>query len=248
MPNYFGQRRLEKIFWNYLSDRPELSQSIKNSMKEYGYLMQYSKYRGSEWLEIGEYFDEVSYGFKLYATGKSNKRVTMYETQTVYDDTDDEEHTIYNKGVHAWYNEDFYPYGGETRLCIMNIYKPTLKQGETVTVYQSEDGEEFALKPMYFFDQQVTVYECILPPVYHIRRYFDFEYEFDIFPDIRGGTAIKIVNQGGVPAIKYSYTSQSEYPGTIYNDVFLSVKLSQPKQQQNTELLDLTEEHNISRK
>lgn len=122
--NYFGKRRMKKILFFYLSDREDIVKEIKAQCREYEwYIMQYEKYRGSEWFKTGVLVGDTYYTFKLSAdNGKNGSRIQMKEYAEENYDHDNAVKTIKFYG-HAFYDENHYPYTGSSKLCCCDVYK-----------------------------------------------------------------------------------------------------------------------------
>ena len=126
--NYFGKRRLEKIFFNYISDRKDLVKSVKLEFKKYGKenIIMYRKHRGSEWFEINGIYDEnddKSVCYKIHTmTSDKGCHVSMSEKHTEYvnDDNGIIKEVFYG---HAYYRADFQPYDGDPKLKFHEICK-----------------------------------------------------------------------------------------------------------------------------
>ena len=116
--NYFGKRRLEKIFFNYISDRKNLIKIVKSDLKKYSkeQVMNYHKYRGLEWFKIKIYDEKnnTSTYFELYtSTYDKGCRISMTERHIEHTDDFEEDDTTRKVFYgHAYYTEDFYPYAG----------------------------------------------------------------------------------------------------------------------------------------
>lgn len=106
MPNYFGKSRLIKIFYHYISDRPEYMQEFTKEVREYGkdIMFDYKKYRGTEWLEC----HNDGYSFKFYAFGRVNKTLTMDEKKY----HEEQDNYLPVKHIVSYYDANFCPYSG----------------------------------------------------------------------------------------------------------------------------------------
>jgi len=102
MTNYFGKMRLIKIFYQYISDRPEYLKAFLKKAKKYGKDFEYKKHDGNEWLEC---YNEGK-RFTLHASGGKDKTLIMDEKE--YDKKQDK--YIQVKITTSYYDELFYPY------------------------------------------------------------------------------------------------------------------------------------------
>lgn len=123
--NYFGKRRLEKIFFNYISDRKELTKTVKKDLKELGkeFVFHYRKNRGSEWFKVSAYdeYNSIAVYFELYTdTSDKGCHISMSEWHSEDDELENKRQVFYG---HAYYTEDFCPHSGETKLQCFEIRK-----------------------------------------------------------------------------------------------------------------------------
>lgn len=104
MTNYFGVSRLKKIAKIYLENRNYI---IPKSTK-----FNYSKYRGSEWIEVYFSFGETEYKVKFFADGSASKFVSADEY--IYNYDDDEYKPL--KRTTCRYTSDFRPFSSHSNL------------------------------------------------------------------------------------------------------------------------------------
>lgn len=105
MANLMGENRLKKIFWNYISSKPELDKRFRKSYRKYRMKSCFS-YRknarqgGNEWLNVAF----AGFNCTLYAWGATAKSVTITEWE--YDD--DDKHRDKERVV-TYYDKNFNP-------------------------------------------------------------------------------------------------------------------------------------------
>lgn len=130
--NYLGKRRLEKIFFNYIADRKDLTKRVKADCKECGkdIIMNYRRYRGWEWLEVSSY-DETNkteiHCSMCTESSENGCRIAMSEKQR----PDSYDCIEFKEVFHgcAFYTKDFCPYAGEKKLCCFEIFKSPPQTG-----------------------------------------------------------------------------------------------------------------------
>lgn len=227
--NYFGKRRLEKIFFNYISDRKDLTKIVKEDLKKWGkdFVFHYHKCRGSEWFKTS-IFDErnnTSFDYELYThTSDKGSHISMAEWHKKYADNDCEcENPIAKEKfyLHAYYTEDFYPYAGEPKLRCREVHKTSLTD-EMATVYQTEDGEHFSLEPTDNNNRYISasehkgnVYKCTLPPMFYVGILGKRKWLFmkNVYLDVH-----ICKNKNGLPCIKFMNGNHYDY------DEFLKIE------------------------
>ncbi|MDE5770921.1 MAG: hypothetical protein K2I06_04705 [Ruminococcus sp.] len=227
--NYFGKRRLEKIFFHYISDRKDLTKIVKKNLKKSGkdFVFHYRKHRGFEWFKVSVFNEKNKelFDYELFThTSDKGSRISMTELRMKYADNDSECESPTTKEklyLYAYYTEDFYPYAGEPKLRCREVCKTSLT-GETATVYQTEDGEHFSLEPtdnngryISASEHKGNVYKCTLPPMFYIG--FSGERKWLFMKDVDVDVHI-CKNKNGMPCIKFMNRNHCDY------DEFLQIE------------------------
>ncbi len=162
MTNYFGKSRLIKIFYAYISDRPELVKSFRADVKEFGkeMIFQYCRYRGSEWLDCCS----DGHRFHFFTFGTDYKTVCLDEEK--YNEASDE----YAKScrIVSYYSKNFYPYpeNKNKRLDCYEITKPTPANAETETVFVTEDSKRYCFEKIW---DNCSAIKILIPNDFYVR-------------------------------------------------------------------------------
>ncbi len=222
---YFGQRRLEKILLHFLADQPELAQDIRQNCKEFGrnIVFQYKKRQGTEWLHCTAYETSTdrAYDFSFCCMWFLGHRCSL-EVKNC-SESEEDFRTIYSG--YAYYDENFYPIVGDTRLCCRKLCKIPL-DGEKITLFLTEDtnGQYFSLEPIKNDDKK---YLCTLPAVYHIEEKHQRKFIVHNNSDV----CVYLESENGIPVLRCSTLSCShDRNHENFTDSFLNIELKEQQQ------------------
>lgn len=110
MANLMGKNRLKKIFWNYISSKPELYKTFQKEYREYGdkscfFYSKNARRGGNEWLKVAL----AGCNCAIYAWGETAKSVTITEWEFDEDDKRKEKERVV-----TYYNKNFNPLPANT--------------------------------------------------------------------------------------------------------------------------------------